>query len=337
MVLFVMSRHPELSLRQPEATSMARAKGFNKVQVTSFFELLEKLCDDHKFTATQIYNVDESGFSTVQKKPTKIVAKKGKHQVGSISSGERGVNTTIVCAVSAAGHYVPPMIIFKRKRFVQELAIGAPPGSCVTISDTGYINSDLFVVWLRHFIDAVKPSSDKKVLLLLDGHTTHSRNLEALELCRERNVIIVQLPAHTTHRLQPLDVAFFKPLGVYYIQAIEKWLRTNVGCTVGQYQISQLLGEAYGRAATIETAISCFRNSGIWPVNRNIFQDHHFAAADALTPVEVSEKDSESDSGPYSGESDDEAEAARKRQNIRRPEMEPFQSKGQSPPESNNR
>lgn len=277
-----IKRHNNLSLRQPESTSLNRAKGFNKQRVYEYFDLLEALCDKHHLDATSVYNMDESGFSTVAKKCQKVLAKKGSRAVGGIASGERGVNTTIVCCVSAAGVYVPPMIIFKRKRYTVELSNGAPPGTKVVISDSGYITSELFVNWLQHFINFVHPTQDRKVLLLLDGHTTHCKNMEALILAKEYGITMIQLPGHTTHRLQPLDRSFFKPLEVHYTQAMEKWLREHVGRQVTQYQVAELLGEAYGRAATIQNAVNGFRATGTWPVNRYVFRDSDFIASDIL-------------------------------------------------------
>jgi hypothetical protein len=46
-----------------------------------------------------------------------------------------------------------------------------------------------------------------------------------------------------------------------------------------------LFGYAYGKAATVATAISAFRSTGIWPVNRNVFEDHHFSPSLVNTPV----------------------------------------------------
>ncbi|KAJ4432795.1 hypothetical protein ANN_21434 [Periplaneta americana] len=171
--------------------------------------------------------VHGTGLSTVQKRTRKVIAKKGKQQVGSIASGERGMTTTAVCCASAAGQYIPPMLIFKRTRAKDELTDGAPPGTV-----------------------HLKPSNDHKVLFLLDGHTTHTKNPEALDLARQCGIVLLSLPGHTTQRLQPLDVSFFKPLSCYYIDEMEKWLRLHPGRAVTQFQVAELFGKTYGRAAT---------------------------------------------------------------------------------------
>ncbi|KAJ8894170.1 hypothetical protein PR048_006780 [Dryococelus australis] len=112
------------------------------------------------------------------------------------------------------------------------------------------------------------------------GYSTHSKNVEALELARANRILTLQLPAHTTHRLQPLDRSFFKPLETYYTQS---------------YQVTQLVAEAYSRAATIQNAINGYRGCGIWPVDHNIFNDSDFLAAANLEENECHSDENETD------------------------------------------
>ena len=51
-----LKRHPDLSVRQPEATPITRASRFNKVAVDNYFTLLEKLIDNYELTAERIFN-----------------------------------------------------------------------------------------------------------------------------------------------------------------------------------------------------------------------------------------------------------------------------------------
>jgi hypothetical protein len=71
-----MRRNAQQPVRHPEATSLTRTKVFNRDNVLYFIDLLESNIATFGFTRDQIFNVDESGFSTLQKRPHKIVAQK---------------------------------------------------------------------------------------------------------------------------------------------------------------------------------------------------------------------------------------------------------------------
>jgi hypothetical protein len=58
-------RHPQIVLRTAEHISLARVSGFNKNEVRKFFNLLEDCQINHRYLPSQIYNVDETGVSTV--------------------------------------------------------------------------------------------------------------------------------------------------------------------------------------------------------------------------------------------------------------------------------
>ena len=60
---------------------------------------------------------------------SKIFARKGKHQVGTITSQERDQNVTIICAMSTSREFVPPGMIYPRMRMKDELKNDTPPGT----------------------------------------------------------------------------------------------------------------------------------------------------------------------------------------------------------------
>lgn len=280
-----LRRNTDISLRKPEATSAARAQAFNRPQVQKNFNLYETLLASVDFMPHRIYNADESGLSTVQK-PQKILATTGRKQVGVITSAERGINTTVVCCVNAVGTFVPPMMIFSRKNMKNELVDEAPPGTIGLAQQSGWMTTEIFLKWMKHFQRFVKASIDDKVILIIDGHASH-KGIETLEYAKQNGIHVICLPPHCTHRLQPLDVSFFSPLKTYFNQEISKWLRGHPGRVITQFQIAGLFKEAYGKAATVQNGCHGFKSTGIWPLNSEIFPDYMYEAAETTNiPLE---------------------------------------------------
>ncbi|XP_046399922.1 uncharacterized protein LOC124166435 [Ischnura elegans] len=284
-------RNPQISLRKPSATSLSRVIGFNKSEVDLFFKNLENLMDKYKFPASRVFNMDETGISSVQK-PGHILAPKGQKQVGGVTSWERGRNITVVCAFSASGQYVPPMFIFPRKRMTPLLEHGGPPGSIYGCFHNGWSNEHLFLDWLQHFKRFCKPTEDEPVLLILDNHGSHI-SLDSYTFCRKNHIHILSIPPHTSHKIQPLDVSSYAPLKSAFNKECDKFMRANAYQKITPYDIAHIFNQAYMNVATIEKAISGFESTGIHPVNRDKFKEEDFVSERLLRAPVIEEPDGE--------------------------------------------
>jgi hypothetical protein len=113
----------------------------------------------------------------------------------------------------------PPYVIFKGKRRKEELGDGLPAGAEFCITESGYAQTETF----RQFLDFfVKHEPSHKTLLIMDGHRSHV-DAEAVNIAERNNVIILLLPAHTSHELQPLDKAMFKSLKAAFYKQCRYW------------------------------------------------------------------------------------------------------------------
>ena len=269
-----LKRHPGLSIRTPESTSIARATAFNKINVDQFFGKLAEVMDRYKFDATRIWNVDETGITTVAK-PNKVIACTGVKQVGSLTSAERGQLVTLCAAVSAAGQAIPPFLIYPRVHFKQHFLHGAPPGTAGSAYPSGWMTADNFLLFLKHFAKHVKPTTDNPILILLDNHESHLA-IEALDYAKENGIIMLSFPPHCSHRLQPLDFTVFGPLKKKISQSQSNWLRSNPGKPITIYELATIMCGPWQEALTMANICSGFQKSGIFPFNNEIFSDNDF-------------------------------------------------------------
>ncbi|XP_016366794.1 uncharacterized protein LOC107707317 [Sinocyclocheilus rhinocerous] len=88
-----MRRDQNLSVRRPQATSLTRSTSFNEKNVETFNNLAT-VYRRYGFESKDIWNVDETGLTIVQK-PGLLVSTKGERRVGSVTSAERGALITM--------------------------------------------------------------------------------------------------------------------------------------------------------------------------------------------------------------------------------------------------
>ena len=116
------------------------------------------------------------------------------------------------------------------------------------------------MVFLVHTDDVSK----KIWILIFDGHASHL-SIALIEKAKERNVVLLRLPAHLTHLLQPYDRAVFRPVKVKWQQLLVKFARTHKGPVGKDFPrlLKQLCEESFQR----ETIKAGFSSTGICPFN----------------------------------------------------------------------
>lgn len=211
-------------------------------------------------------------------RPKQVVTEQERKQVGSITSSERGELVTVVYTVSASGNVIPPLFVFPRVNYKDHFIRGAPPGSIDRATRSGWINEDIFLDYLQHVIKNNRCSPDHKILLIMDNHESHI-SLKVIDTAKANGIVLLTIPSHTSHRLQPLDRSVYGPFKGAYNRAMDGWLRPNPGKTVTIYDIPSVVNNAQMSAVVPRNILSGFQSTGIYPFNRELFSDVDFAPA----------------------------------------------------------
>ena len=229
-----------------------------------------------KITAENIYNFDEKGFlmgfgRTLKRIMTKQALKSGRI-TKSKQDGSREF-ISILATISAIGRWIPPLLIYKGESgdlmstWVDEVTTESQ--AHFTVSQNGWSNNAIGLMWLQKVFERyTKPKrTTQKRLLIVDGHSSHV-NMAFIDWADQHGIILLILPPHTTHRLQPLDVGLFQPLSTYYSTELNQLMHDSGGAvSMSKRFFWPLFKRAWDKAFTEENIQSAFWKAGIWPTN----------------------------------------------------------------------
>ena len=277
------ARWPEMRTINPRALSKERAQSTTEQVVNQYFKNLHQVLTNNNLTDKPhlIYNFDEKGIQT-EHHPPKVLA--GSDSVPGITSARSAITTVLACG-NALGTQLPPYFIFKGQRMSEELLSGSTPGVSGTVTESGWSNGNTFLKYLEnHFLQYVQRCADEPVLLILDGHRSHV-NVPVLDWAKQHNVILMILPAHTSHILQPLDVGCFGPMQRIYNSECHKFLRRSPESRITRYNVCQLACTAYTSALSVNNLRSSFQKTGIFPFNKDQISNVQLAPSLAYQPL----------------------------------------------------
>ena len=145
------------------------------------------------------------------------------------------------------------------------------------MSQNGWTDDFIGSEWFaKSFIPqaTVQNKSGKPILLILDSHGSHE-TCEIIRLTEANNIIILCLPPHTTHKLQPLDVGVFGPFQRAWLERCD-YITELTGTEMPKEDFVKEYMCVRQETFRPSTVTSAFRKSGTWPIDKTVFTDDDF-------------------------------------------------------------
>lgn len=245
-----------------------RAQCEDRAAVEAWFDLVRNMKAKYGILDEDTYNFDETGFMMGVITSQLVITgseRRGKRKV--VQPGNREW-TTVINAICASGWSIPPFTIFAGvnhiNRWYEEVK-GMETWRVAT-SSNGWTTNELGLAWLKHFDEHTKlRTQGTHRLLIIDGHESHN-SVDFRDYCRENNIITLCMPAHSSHFLQPLDVAIFAPLKRAYGDQICGLARVLV-TKVDKPAFIKAYKKAYDKVFVKNNILSAFKGAGLVPLD----------------------------------------------------------------------
>ena len=177
------------------------------------------------------------------------------------------------------GRVLKPWIIFKAKLKQKAWFEALGDRGSIATSESGWTDNELGLGWLQNCFDAETSATQKGDyrMLCVDGHASHITTA-AVQHAIQNKIILLCLPSHSTHVLQPLDVGIFAPLATHYKNNILKISRFGGSFQVDKVDFIEQYLVARDATFTVEVIKSAWRKTGLLPLDPGVVLRQLFPA-----------------------------------------------------------
>jgi hypothetical protein len=262
-----IKRTPALEVKLGRTYECQRKLCEDPEVIRAWFELVKNTVNKYGILPEDTYNFDESGFQMGQISASKVVT--AADRLGRPKQ-IKPTNTewvTLIQGVCADGSLIPPFLVLKGKEFNHTwFHQGLPPTWTFSVSPNGWTTNQIGLQWIQHFEKHTRSKTfGSKRLLILDNHDSHTTP-EFRTFCEDNNIILLWMPPHSSHLLQPLDVGCFGPLKTAFSKQNQDLIRNHI-FHITKVDFLATFYTAFLATFTQNNIKAGFRSSGLYPCN----------------------------------------------------------------------
>lgn len=267
-----LGRHPDIKTKYVPPLDKERAMAQDPEILSDWFKLFQQNKQKYAIADEDIYNMDEKGFMQGVVGKVKVMISRHEKRQYMTQPGNREWVSTIE-AISGRGKLLRPFIIFKAV-YHQIAWTHAFPEATIACTLNGWTDNEIGLAWLQHFAEetAVERQGQYR-LLIFDGHASHV-STAAVDFCLRNDIILLCLPPHSTHVLQPLDIGLFAPLATAYKANIRSITRLGASYSIDKVDFLEQYQKARTSAFTFSNIQKAWEKAGLLPYNPGLILDH---------------------------------------------------------------
>ncbi|KJZ68588.1 hypothetical protein HIM_12021 [Hirsutella minnesotensis 3608] len=263
-----VGRHGEIKAKYSRRYDYQRAKCEDPQKIQQWYDRVAATKQKWGILDEDVYNFDETGFQMGVIATARVLTRSDRRGRPKLTQPGNREWVTVIESVNCRGWALPAKVIFQGKLHQASwYEAGVPADWHIGVSEKGWTSDDLALHWLKEVFD---PNTRRRAvgthrLLILDGHGSHVAP-EFDKYCTTNSIVVLLMPAHSSHILQPLDVGCFSPLKTIYGRKVQEKMLAGTH-HIDKQDFLPIYLEARRQALSPSNIRSGFLATGLFPFN----------------------------------------------------------------------